>query len=537
MKKIKFFPLVIAVVFSLISLCGCNDDDEFDGAGHSFTYTLYGNPQNLDPQLAEDRSSLMVIKNMFLGLMTTGLEGELCYGVAVNHHMSDDGLTYSFTLRDDCHWYSNDGTDMIVTAHDFVYAFKRIFNPVNRSPYREKFSFLKNARAIIDGQMDYSELGVYAVNNTELVFLLEEPNSEFLYLLTTSPAMPCNRQFFESTKARYGLDDESVISNGAFYMTQWSYDPYGNDNLIYMKRNYDNSAYDRVYPYMLTFIIERNVSALAENFENSETELLVSENARKKTFMDIYNTEDYETISAGIIFNSKYNVDEKIKKALSLSVERDELAALDSENLNAAYAIVPGSMTYAGVNYREYNPDREYQFYSEEIPEISESMKEDFYRTCPDNIRILVRNKSDSGLLGRVVEDWQENLGLYISIEYAEDDEYYSRLENGDYFMAFIEVTSEDSTVYYFLNNFVNSVLYGYKAQSIMNILEESVILSDKYEINDLYRKAENEILNSCEYIPLFYKRIFLIRRKSAKDIIFSPFSGQLDFRYAKFFE
>ena len=93
--------------------------------------------------------------------------------------------------------------------------------------------------------------------------------------------------------------------------------------------------------------------------------------------------------------------------------------------------------------------------------------------------------------------------------------------------MAFIEVTSEDSTVYYFLNNFVNSVLYGYKAQSIMNILEESVILSDKYEINDLYRKAENEILNSCEYIPLFYKRIFLIRRKSAKDIIFSPFSGQ----------
>ena len=196
MKKIKFFPLVIAVVFSLISLCGCNDDDEFDGAGHSFTYTLYGNPQNLDPQLAEDRSSLMVIKNMFLGLMTTGLEGELCYGVAVNHHMSDDGLTYSFTLRDDCHWYSNDGTDMIVTAHDFVYAFKRIFNPVNRSPYREKFSFLKNARAIIDGQMDYSELGVYAVNNTELVFLLEEPNSEFLYLLTTSPAMPVILSFF-----------------------------------------------------------------------------------------------------------------------------------------------------------------------------------------------------------------------------------------------------------------------------------------------------------------------------------------------------
>ena len=133
--------------------------------------------------------------------------------------------------------------------------------------------------------MDYSELGVYAVNNTELVFYLDRPNSEFLYLLTTAPAMPCNKRFFEGTKARYGLDEESVISNGAFYMTQWSYDPYGSDNLIYMKRNYENSTADRVYPYMLTFYIDRDSSAPAENYDASVTDLYVSRAAQKKSFV------------------------------------------------------------------------------------------------------------------------------------------------------------------------------------------------------------------------------------------------------------
>jgi len=54
----------------MVSAAGCSKEED-DGSGYTFTYTLHGNPQNLDPQLATDRSSLMVIKNMFF--MTDGI--------------------------------------------------------------------------------------------------------------------------------------------------------------------------------------------------------------------------------------------------------------------------------------------------------------------------------------------------------------------------------------------------------------------------------------------------------------------------------
>lgn len=60
--------MVLVTFISIFAFTGCNDDEEKDGAGYSFTYTLHGNPQNLDPQLATDKSSLMIIKICSQGL-------------------------------------------------------------------------------------------------------------------------------------------------------------------------------------------------------------------------------------------------------------------------------------------------------------------------------------------------------------------------------------------------------------------------------------------------------------------------------------
>ena len=149
---------------------GCGNDEEDDGSGYSFTCTLHENPQNLDPQLATDKSSLTVIKNMFTGLMTVGTNGKIEYGVAKSYEVSDDGLKYTFVLRDNCHWHSSAGPEGLVTAHDFVYAFKRIFDPVMRSPYAEKFSFLQNAKSIMDGNMEFTEFGSSRQKTSSVLF-------------------------------------------------------------------------------------------------------------------------------------------------------------------------------------------------------------------------------------------------------------------------------------------------------------------------------------------------------------------------------
>lgn len=535
-QKIKILTTVFVLIISVFAMSGCNDEDK-DGSDHSFTYTIYKNPQNLDPQLACDKSSLMIIENMFLGLTTFNIDGKLDYGVAKNCEITDDGKKYHFYLRDDCYWYSADGTEDVVTAHDFVYAFKRIYNPVTMSPYTEKFSFIKNAESIMSGETEYTQLGVYAINSTELVFELDRPNSEFMYLLTTAPAMPCNKQFFEGTNARYGLDDESVISNGAFYMSQWSYDPYGNDNLIYMKRNYNNSSYDKVYPYMLKFIIEKTNDAAAENFDSGYTDCFVSDSEYKKSLLGTSETNKYQSASIGIIFNNKYKIDNDIKRALSVSIDREKYKNIITSNFSMAYGIIPGSIYIRDTNYRDSIDDSKMPFYMDKYS-LTVSQKEDFYDAFSDDAKIMIRNKSDNGFMSQIINDWQDSLDIYIGIDYVDDSEYYQRLQDGDYAFALTEIAIDDNSIYYFLKNVMDSInTTGLNYKKINGILESSLLSSSDSEKIKAYSEIENEILMSGDYIPVFYKNKFVVYKKGITDFIFNPFSEQVNFRYAKYFD
>ncbi len=535
-KKQKFKAVLLVILMLTITLIdtSCNKEED-DGAGYSFTYTLHKNPQNLDPQLATDKSSLMIIKNMFLGLITFNADGNLICGVAKDYTISEDGLKYTFTLRDDCYWYDSGEITEPVTAHDFVYAFKRIFNPVTQSPYREKFSFIQNASKIINGELDYSQLGVYATNNNELVFYLDKPDTEFLYLLTTAPAMPCNKEFFEGTKARYGLDDESVISNGAFYMTQWSYDPYGTDNLIYMKRNFNNSENDKIYPYMITFRIEREKDMIFENFDSELSECMVSEEKVKKKFMDIYNSDSHQTSSVGIIFNDGYEISENIKKALLCCIDREGLESEITDKFDPAYGIVPESINFLNMNFREKNPEEMLFADMNAVYSLSEQDREQFYKMYPEGVKILVESESDGGVMNHISTLWQDKLGIYIGIDYVDSESYHEKLENNDYIMALVEISSDDKSLYYFLKNAIQMIPSQDK-QVLEEKMETARRSSDYNEAFNIYSGIEREILESGNYIPLLYKKVFLVYRDEVKDMIFNPFSEQIDFRYAKYF-
>ena len=95
------------------------------------------------------------------------------------------------------------------TANDFVFAFKRIFEKNTKSPYAESFSCIKNAGKIITGELGADSIGVTAKGDFELEIDLDYPNANFLSLMTTSAAKPCNEQFFNNTKGKYGLETDS----------------------------------------------------------------------------------------------------------------------------------------------------------------------------------------------------------------------------------------------------------------------------------------------------------------------------------------
>ena len=162
---------------------------------------------------------------MYSGLVMKDGSGNIVCCNASDYSVSDDGCEYIFHLREDNYWFfdenENDKIDddeyYPVVAADYVFALRRILDPNMHSPYAKDFMCIRNSQYIASGSGTVNGLGAYAEGDYTLVIDLDKPCAEFLALMTTPAAFPCNEKFFESTKGRYGLDDRSVMSNGPFY--------------------------------------------------------------------------------------------------------------------------------------------------------------------------------------------------------------------------------------------------------------------------------------------------------------------------------
>ena len=197
---IKRLTAVIVMIGLLTSFTACLGENPED---RLVRYNLTEVPQNLDPVLAEDIASVIAVTNIFEGLVRRSADGSLVPGVAERYESSDDGLTYTFYLRENAVW--NDEKKTPLTAEDFVFGFQRLFNPSTNAVNAAKLYCIKNAQAVHRGELGVEQLGVQATGPHTLVIQLEYADLMFLDLLATPAAMPCNREFFASTKGKYGL--------------------------------------------------------------------------------------------------------------------------------------------------------------------------------------------------------------------------------------------------------------------------------------------------------------------------------------------
>ena len=179
--------------------------------------------ESLDPQVATDGTSFEVIANYTDGLTQMDADGAAIPAIAESWDVSEDGTVYTFHLRQDAVWSNGEP----VTADDFIFAWQRAVDPALASEYSYMLSDIgqvKNAAAIIAGEMDKSELGVKAIDSKTLEVTLEVPVSYFLSLMYFPTFYPVNQAFFEGlADGTFGTSPETVLSNGAFVLT--SYEP------------------------------------------------------------------------------------------------------------------------------------------------------------------------------------------------------------------------------------------------------------------------------------------------------------------------
>jgi oligopeptide transport system substrate-binding protein len=544
----KFICLCLPVAM----LTGCTSPfqkTESDGAGYLFTYTLIGNPENLDPLLATDTSSKLILRNMMQGLLVENTDGTLSNGVASDYTVQDDGLLYTFQLRDDCYWYYDenqnqkidDGETWNVTAYDFVYAFQRMFLEETRSPYRETFSCLYNAEEIIAGTVDYTQIGVTAPDENTVVFQLATPNSRFLNLLATTAAMPCNETFFVQTKGRYGLDETSILSNGAFYLRKWFYDPYGSDNLIYMQ---SNSANDRegdgkIYPSDLTFLIRKKQSQAEDAFDDETSDILTTSIYPDEMGKDGYEVTSYQSMTLGLVFNPSSEIysNQNIRQALSESIDRQNIGVDSDGDLTGASGIVPPDTRVDDVKYRDNVPEPTSTYNNTDAKEkFDQGLEELQIDSLPSDKILVCPELMDCSYLHEILQNWQHTFEFYIGIEEVTASEYEERLASGNYTIALYGVTGTENSAASVLSSFQSDANPFCQDETIDAMLAQLSDCSNSAQMTDLCEKIETKLLEDFYFLPVYYKRTYLVYRSENSDIEYDPYSGIIDFQKVKHF-
>ncbi len=172
-----------------------------------------GEPETLDPHKTSSTVEADILRNLFEGLMVLDPSGNPAHGVAESHQVSQDGLTYTFRLRNNARWSNGEP----VTAEDFVYSLRRIENPKTRAQYAEVLYPIRNAQEVNTGRAAVTELGVAAPDARTVVITLKAPTPYFLQLLAHTTALPVNGRTIE------GLGDDwlrpgRMVSNGAYVL-------------------------------------------------------------------------------------------------------------------------------------------------------------------------------------------------------------------------------------------------------------------------------------------------------------------------------
>jgi oligopeptide transport system substrate-binding protein len=245
-KAALFMSLILVISVVLTACAGTKKPD-------MLTVHVGPDPDTIDPALNSAVDGATLISHAFEGLMILDKDGVPREGQAKSYKVSDDGTTYTFTLRDGLKW--SDGTPL--TAQDFVYAWNRAIAPETAADYEYIFD-------IIDGY-DEGKLNVTAPDDKTLVVQLKAPVPYFLELCAFPTFFPVRQDIIEQYDEAWAVEPVSYIGNGPYKMTEWVPGSH-----ITFARNENYWNFGALGPEKIKFVLMEDDNAIKSAFENGE---------------------------------------------------------------------------------------------------------------------------------------------------------------------------------------------------------------------------------------------------------------------------
>ncbi len=232
--RILLFAIAAAMVAAAATLAGCPGQESQPEQLRTLQRGLPADPETLDAQMARSTQAADIQRDIGEGLFTYAIDGEVVPAAAERYAMSEDGLTYTFYLREGLRWSNGD----TVTADHFVAGMRRLVDPATAAFYAEMLVDVENAEGIISGDIPVSMLGVEAVDERTLVVRLVRPTAYLTGILTHPSTFPVHTPSFEEHGDEYARPGR-LVSNGAYVLDAWV-----PGSLVALKRNeqYWNNA-------------------------------------------------------------------------------------------------------------------------------------------------------------------------------------------------------------------------------------------------------------------------------------------------------
>jgi oligopeptide transport system substrate-binding protein len=300
-------------------------------------------PDTLDPHKAQGQWEYNIIGDMFVGLMTEDSAANAVPGAAESYSVSDDGLIYRFKIRD--HVWS-DGVP--VTAHDYVFSFRRIADPKFAAQYVSILYPIKNMEAVSTGKLPLDALGVRALDDRtlEIAFHFQVPYIKELLTHFTTFAVP--KHIVEKHGDAW-LHPENIAVNGPYILKAWV----PNDHIAMAKnpRFFDAA---RVKIETVVYYPTQDSEAALKRVRGGDFDLLTDSLPPQKIDWLRANMANELRLWPSILtqyvqFNLRRKPfdDPRVRSALSLAIDREIICSkVERAGEQPAYALVPPGMPF-----------------------------------------------------------------------------------------------------------------------------------------------------------------------------------------------
>lgn len=504
----KFLSFLLAAALSAAAGCG--------GGGSPPGILKVGNgaePEALDPHLVTGIPEHHILQTLFEGLVNLDPSTlEPVPGVAESWDVSDDGIVYTFHLRDDAKWSNGDP----VTAHDFLYAWQRILEPELASQYAYMLYAMKNARAYNEGAVtDFAQVGAKALDDRTVEVTLEAPTPYFMTLHTHYTWYPIHRPTIEKFDAY--LDRASrwtrpgnIVSNGPFVLEEWVPKQTLKVAKNPMYWDAENVQLEGIWFYP---IHERQTEE--RMFRAGELHMTESVPPHK---VPVYQRENPELIRVepwlGSYFyrinTTRPPLDEpRVRLALGLAIDRKSIVedVMQGGQLPGRHLVPPGMLGYMPEEYVVYDPDRARALLAEAGYPGGQGLRP---------LEILYNTEESHRTVAEAIQAmWKETLGVEAELVNQDWKVYLDTTDRMAYDLARAGWIGDFVDPVNFLECFTTgngNNRTGWGNAEYDRLVEAARHESDLDERNRLYAEAEALLMSEMPIIPIYiYTRVFLI--------------------------